>query len=510
MSVDSLRKRYLFKLSSSLLGFAISIIIQAIVPRGLGPEAFGSYAFLTSILTQIVLFFDLGNTSAFFVKVSQRPREFKIVTFYLGFTMLGFGLFLTGIATISFFPTQTSQIFPGQEIFYILIAAFFAIFSRVLQILNNMVDAYGLTVQSEKGMMGQKVVGLIIIFLLYITDKLNLINYFLYQYFIILLLSLLFIWIIRDSGIFKSENWKLTWLNVKEYFQEFYTYSNPLLIGFLFGFVSGILDRWLLQYFGGSVEQGFYGISFQISAVSTLFTGAMSMLIMREFSIAFSKSDFKHMAYLFRRFIPLLYSISAYISCFVAVQSDKVIYLMGGSQFKNAYLAVFIMSFYPIHQTYGQLSGSVFLATGQTKLYARLGILSVILGLPMVFFLLASSKFFGFNLGATGLAIKMVLIQVIFVNIQLYYNSRLLNLNFWKYIGHQIVCVTCLLVISIVVMLLINYGLNFENQVIVNFFLSGMVYTGLVIILVYFQPIVFGINSHDISYIKNLIIQRIK
>lgn len=510
MSVDSLRKRYLFKLSSSLLGFAISIIIQAIVPRGLGPEAFGNYAFLTSILTQIVLFFDLGNTSAFFVKLSQRPKEFKIATFYFYFTLLGFGLFLLGIATISFIPSFYKQLFPEQELFYILIAAFFAIFSRVLQILNNMADAYGLTVQSEKGMMGQKIIGLIVIVLLYITDKLNLINYFLYQYFIILLLSLLFIWIIRDSGIFKSENWKLTWLNVKEYFHEFYTYSHPLLIGFLFGFVSGILDRWLLQYFGGSVEQGFYGLSFQISAVSTLFTGAMSMLIMREFSIAFSKSDFGHMAYLFRRFIPLLYSIAAYISCFVAVQSDKLIHIMGGSQYKNAYMAVFIMSFYPIHQTYGQLSGSVFLATGQTKLYARLGIFSVILGLPMVFFLVASSKFFGFNLGATGLAVKMVLIQVIFVNIQLYYNSRLLNLNFWKYIGHQIVCVACLMIISIAVMWFVNNELNLGNQVIISFLLSGMLYTGLVGILVYFQPIVFGINSQDISYIKNFIIQKVK
>jgi hypothetical protein len=168
------------------------------------------------------------------------------------------------------------------------------------------------------------------------------------------------------------------------------------------------------------------------------------------------------------------------------------------------------MSFYPIHQTYGQLSGSVFLATGQTKLYARLGIFSVILGLPMVFFLVATSEFFGLDLGATGLAIKMVLIQVIFVNIQLYYNSRLLNLNFWKYIGHQIVCVACLMIISIAVMWFVSNGLNLGNNVISSFLLSGMLYTGLVGILVYFQPIVFGITNQDISYIKNFIIQQVK
>ena len=510
MSVDSLRKRYLFKLSSSLLGFAISIIIQAMVPRGLGPKAVGDYAFLTSILTQVILFFDLGNTSAFFVKLSQRPKEFKLAAFYFYFTLAGFAIFFLGIVIISFVPSFYKQLFPGQELYYIIIAAFFAIFSRVLQIFNNMADAYGLTVQSEKGLMGQKILGLVVIVLLYLGDKLNLTNYFLYQYFIIVFLTVLFAWIVRESGIFKSANWKLTWSNIKEYFNEFYTYSHPLLIGFLFGFVSGILDRWLLQYFGGSVEQGFYGLSFQISAVSTLFTGAMSMLIMREFSIAFSKSDYAHMSYLFRRFIPLLYSIAAYISCFVAIQSDKLIYLMGGSQYKNAYFSVLIMSFYPIHQTYGQLSGSVFLATGQTKLYARLGILSVILGLPMVFVLVASSKFFGLNLGATGLATKMVLIQIIFVNIQLFYNSRLLNLNFWKYLGHQVVSMACLVIISLAVMWFVDYGIHLENHVMISFLLSGMIYTGLVVILVYFQPIVFGITSQDVAYVKNLIIQKVK
>ena len=505
MPHDSLRKRYLFKLTSSLLGFAISIIIQAIVPRGLGPKSFGDYVFLTSVLTQIVLFFDLGNTSAFFVKLSQRPKEFKLAAFYFYFTVLGFGLFFIAISVISFIPLFYKQLFPNQDLLYILIATFYAIFSRVLQVLNNMADAYGLTVQSEKGMMAQKIIGLIIILLLYLTNNLNLINYFLYQYLIIIFLSFLFIWIIRDFGIFKTANWKLSIINIKEYINEFYSYSYPLLIGFLFGFVSGILDRWLLQYFGGSVEQGFYGLSFQISAVSSLFTGAMSMLIMREFSIAFSKNDLIQMSYLFRRFIPLLYSISAYISCFVAIQSDKLIYLMGGSQYNGAYLAVFIMSFYPIHQTYGQLSGSVFLATGQTKKYARLGIISVILGLPMLFFFVASSNFFGLNLGATGLATKMVLIQIVFVNIQLYYNSRLLNLNYWKYLGHQFISVACFITISLIVRWSVDYIFHLNNHILFSFFISGLIYSILVAILVFLKPIIFGIGKNDTSYIKNII-----
>jgi hypothetical protein len=56
----------------------------------------------------------------------------------------------------------------------------------------------------------------------------------------------------------------------------------------------------------------------------------------------------------------------------------------------------------------------------------------------------------------------------------------------------------------------VSNGLNLGNNVISSFLLSGMLYTGLVGILVYFQPIVFGITNQDISYIKNFIIQQVK
>jgi hypothetical protein len=56
----------------------------------------------------------------------------------------------------------------------------------------------------------------------------------------------------------------------------------------------------------------------------------------------------------------------------------------------------------------------------------------------------------------------------------------------------------------------VSNGLNLENHIFISFLLSGMLYTGLVGILVYFQPIVFGITSQDLAYVKNLIIQKVK
>jgi O-antigen/teichoic acid export membrane protein len=65
-----------------------------------------------------------------------------------------------------------------------------------------------------------------------------------------------------------------------------------------------------------------------------------------------------------------LFSIAAFLGVFFMVQAGKITLIFGGSRYTQATLAIGLMSFYAIHRTYGQLSGSVFLATGQTGFIA--------------------------------------------------------------------------------------------------------------------------------------------
>ena len=58
-------------------------------------------------------------------------------------------------------------------------------------------------------------------------------------------------------------------------------------------------------------------------------------------------------------------------------------------------------------------------------------------------------------------------------------------------------------------MWIVDYGIHLEKQLILNFLLSGMIYTVLTATLVYFQPIVFGISNQDITYIKNILSERV-
>lgn len=498
MPTDSLKKRYLSKLFANLIGLAISLVAAGIIPRGLGPKAYGDFSFLSNFFAQVVGFLDMGTSIGFYTKLSQRQGDFGLVSFYLSFacliSFLVFAFVWCAQATGAFV-----TLWPDQKLFYIYLASIWGILSWFTQILNKMADAYGVTVSSELAKVMQKGIGLAIILVLFFTKQLNLKHFFLCHYTTMIFLVVAFIWVMEGHGYSIWRSWKLSVVEIKCYIKEFFNYSHPLFVYALVGLIVGIMDRWLLQFFGGSVQQGFYGLSYRIGAICFLFTSAMTPLITREFAIAFDKYDIPEMTRLFRRYIPMLYAIAAYFACFIAVQAKSVAYIIGGAKFQHAILPVMIMAFYPIHQTYGQLSGSVFYATGQTRLYRNIGITFMLVSLPVAYFLLAPRDNFGLDFGATGLAIKMVALQFIGVNVQLWFNARLLKLPFWRYIGHQIISVGSLLGCAVVAMYCVDYWLGLNEKIVLSFLLSGFLYSLIVMGMIYFQPIIFGLKRQDIS-----------
>ena len=488
---DSLKKRYFAKLVTNFATLFINLGIQAIVPRALGPKVYGDFHFLSNFFAQVANFFDMGTSTCFYTKLSQRQSEFTIVSFYSYFFIIAsiFLLLLTNLC--QFFPIR-SVLWPNQNLFYIYLASVFGVLSWLTMILQKIIDAYGITVRAEIFRICQNFLGLIVICTLFYFKRLNLTMFFAYHYFMFFILGIgFFVFIIRHKH-FDRTKLILKFITIKKYIIEFYNYSHPLFIYSLIGLIAGILDRWLLQYFAGSLEQGFYGLSYQIGAVCFLFSSAMTPLIMREFSIAFAQNNLTEMARLFRRYVPMLYAIASYFACFTVIQASRITVIFGGYRFSEAALPVAIMAFYPIHQTYGQLSGSVFMATGQTKLYRNIGILFMLLGLPITYFLIAPKNFFGLNAGATGLALKMVAFNIIAVNVQLFFNSKLLKLNYYKYIGHQVLCVFCLLFFAYVTSLIADTLITND---ILSFFTAGIFYTIVVAIVVYCFPILFGLKK---------------
>lgn len=503
MAEDSLKKRYLFKLLANFVGFVFNIIIQAIVPRALGPKAYGDFGFLSSFFTSFVGFLDMGTSTCFYTKLSGKQNDFTLIRFYNFFVIVIFVVTLAFVCTTQVFNLQR-VIWPDQQMLYIYLAAIWGMLTWLVGLLIMMGDAYGITVATEKARIIQRAIGFALILFLFTLGQINLVQFFLYHYVILLLLAGLFIYIFAKQGYSLNKVWILPErLQIIKYFKEFYLFSHPLFLASIFALVVGIFDRWILQVASGSLQQGFYTLSYQIGAMCFLFTGAMMPLLLREFSIAQANRDTSQMAALFRRYCPALFSLSAYFSCFIALQADKVIYIFGGGQYGGALAAVTIMAFYPVHQTYGQLTSSVFFATGQTTLYRNIGIVFLILGLPVTYFLIAPADKWGLNAGATGLAIKMVLINVLSVNVQLYFNTKHLHLSFWQYLGYQFSSVICLLIFAGIAAEGVDYFLALRTNILINFLVSGLVYSMMVAGLAYFLPAVFGIRREDMNLLKN-------
>lgn len=502
--MDSLNKRYFYKLSTNLVGLIINVLSQTMITRGLGPKAYGDFSYLSNFFTQIFNFISMGTSYAFYTKLSQRQDDLMLISFYVYFSGIITSIVVIILAVISYSPI-TPWLFPNQTILIIYMALLLAILMWFYQIFNFIIDAFGLTVRGELCIMTQKIVGFLLIVLLFVSDKLILSIYYLYQYIITIFVMVFLLIIIR--GKIGSQNiWKLPLKKVIIYLREFYSYSHPLFILSLAVLFVGIFDRWMLEVYSGSLEQGYYGLVYQISSVSFIFTSAMTLLLIREFTIAFDSNDIEHFKYLFDLHIPLLYSITAYFSCFISVHGDKIINVIGGKSFIGASQAMRIMAFYPIHQTYGQLSGSIFLATGQTSLYRNIGVIISFLGIPIVYFLIASKDQSGFDAGASGLAIKMVGMQILAVNAQLYFNTKLLGLSFSHYVMQQIMVIGLYLLIAFGVFCSLNRAVQIDN-VIFNILINGIIYTILVAIILYFKPEILGVRKNSILQIKNKLLR---
>jgi O-antigen/teichoic acid export membrane protein len=500
---DRLEKRYIYKLSANLIGFCISIFTQAIIPRGLGPKAYGDFNFLSNFFTQATGLLDTGTSTCFYTKLSQRPKEQPLIVFYMYFVCT---VSLLVMAFVFFFNLKMgpSLLWPGQEITYVYLAAGLGISVWVAGLINQQADAFGITVLTEKLRILQKVVALLFVFVLFSIHQLNLLIFFLYNYLILILFATLLLWAFKRQGFGFSLRARLTRDLTTSYFKEFYNYSKPLFFYSLACFVASVFDRWLLQIFGGSEQQGFYGLSFQIAAVCFLFASAMTPLLMREFAVAFGRGDFEQMAFLFRRYIPVLYSVCAFFCCFTAMEAEKIVFIMGGKAYNAATAALRILSFYPLHQTYGQLSNSVFLATGKTGgVYRNASVAFMLGGIPLSYFLLAPRTKMGLGAGAPGLAFKMVLIQVLLNNVLLYFNTRMLKLSFWKFMGHQFVSVVALLILAYSSVRVIDSFLSPGRHLIINFIAAGTVYAILSLISVSLKPSLIGMRRRDVEGVIN-------
>lgn len=491
----TLARRYAFKLLANLASVPVYLVMEAILPRALGPRAYGNFSFATNVFQQLAGFLDMGTSTCFYNALSRRQREGGLVVFYARITLLTLAVMAVCGAALTI-PWAGERLLPGVPLWMAPAAALWGFLFWWSRVLRSMNDAIGATVRSELARTLCSLGGVAALLGLFWADRLDVRTLFAQQYVLMGGTALGF-WLVM-RGFWGPLPWRLAEEARRGYRREFFDYSHPLFVQSLLSFLFLATERWLLQWFNGSAEQGFFALSQKVSLACFLFVSAMTPLIMRELAIAWGREDREAMGRLLSRLAPPLYVLAAYFSSFTVAEGEVMVRVFGGAQFAAAVAPVQIMALYPVHQAYGQLAGSVFHAAGRTTVLRNLTALECVYGFAAAWFFLAPPQYGGLGLGAVGLAVKTVAVQFATVNIYLWLASRMIPLRFWRNLGHQVWSLAVLLALAQgcrTLTMLLNLG---GADSLPRFFSSGALYSLLVLVLVWMFPPFAGCRRQDL------------
>ena len=155
------------------------------------------------------------------------------------------------------------------------------------------------------------------------------------------------------------------------------------------------------------------------------------------------------------------------------------------------------MLLYPIHQSIGQINGTMFYATEKTRSYVIGNIIFMIFSVLTTIIVLAPKNFFipGLNRGSEGVALKLVLLQLIQVNLFSWYLSKIFKWNFDGF--NQIV----LFIFSLFFIYSSHLGIKqlSMNNIYIEFSLTTIVFLCLMLLIVLIKPNKVGLSKDFIN-----------
>lgn len=425
MNEASVGSRFSVTLVTNLLRAVINLSAGLLVARGLGPEDYGRFSFLIGAFLAIRHLLDLGSSNAFFTFISQRPRHRRFYMYYfgwLGVQSLG-PLLVVGLI----FPMQWVALIWEGEGRGLLLLAFAATFlqNRAWQTAVQIAESQRLTHRIQTLNLVVAAFHLVTVALLWTTGALTVSRLFLLifvEYAFALLVSAK----VLNVSIASVDPDRLP-----STFKEFGNYCGPLVPLAGVAFVYEFADRWLLQHYGGAVEQAYYAVGAQFAAVSLIATTSVLKIFWKEIAEAHERGDKERTANLYRRVHRVFYMVTASIAGFLIPWAEDVVRVILGPAFVAGAMTLAIMFLYPVLQTVGQINGTMLYATAQSRAQAIIGVAFMLCSIVVAYFVLAPPTALvpGMGLGATGLAIKMVGMAVLQVAALMWWTARV---NEWE------------------------------------------------------------------------------
>lgn len=516
MKIGSVKKRILISavanITRAIIGFSMGIIIA----RSLSPVGYGDLFFLIGSFTALCALIDMGTSSAFYTFISKRAMNRLFYYLYGGWLILQF---LLVILTISvFLPSGlVDKIWLGQSSGIILVAFATQFFQqRVWATVVQICEARRETALAQVAGVAISVLLLLLILLLISLDSLSIrsvlaATFLVYGSASILIFS-------RVHGALTTDDLGGDRKRyVIEVLQDYWRFCRPLIVVALFSFLYEFTDRWLLQHFGGAEQQGFYQISARFAAVSLLATTSMLSIFWKEIADSYSHGDMERVGRFFHRISRALYLLATVVACFLVPWAEDLASTVLGDEYGGAWPVLAVMLFYPIHQSIGQINATMFLASERTDSYMRITLFGMIVSMPISYLVLAPPVDYlipGLGLGALGVALKMLVLNVFLVNLQSWLLARY---HCWKYDWlFQIIACVSVLSLSYAMKWLGTEAVsrlgvtNIYSEMIFAMAISGVAFLLIIMLAIWHKPEIVGVDKEELQNLVSPVLSRIR
>lgn len=429
--MSSIRKRFLFSAGANAARAAISLTVGLIVARGLGPADYGNLAYLLGSFWAIRALLDLGTSSAFYTFIAQRGRGYHYYVVYFAWLAFQF-LFSVALVVVLLPAAVVAQFWLGLDrelILLALLATFLQ--NQVWLTVVQMHESVRQTVRIQLAGVLIILAHLILVAAMLFGDWLSLCavlwaivgEYFVAVVWLSATLRKSYVMLTPSSAADVSSADD----SLRMVLMAYVHYCRPMAVIAVFSFAYEIVDRWLLQRYGGASQQGYYQVAAQLSTVSLLATTSILNIFWKEIAEANQLGVHERVASLYRKTTQSLVFLAAFVSCFLAPWAETLVDVLLGSAYQGAWPVLMLMLFYPIHQAVGQINGTLLMATGRNSLYMKITVTGLLVSIPVAYVLIASGAGFGeigLGLGAMGLALKIVGLNFLFQNFQSWVISR--------------------------------------------------------------------------------------
>ena len=426
---QSILTRFAATLIVNILRGGFSFAGGILIARGLGASGYGDLSFLLGTFVAVGQLFDMGTSSAFYTFIARQKQSREFIVLYLGW--VGFQFIATVVAVGLLLPgSLVERIWVGHGRGIVLLA-FCASFltTQAWGLISQLGEAIRKTVLTQAVALSQAVAHLALVAAAVYWNWLavHTVMWLLIGEYALLVVTL-GPKLLRENIVEASVASRGSEAGVA----EFVAYCKPLAVYGCVAFLYGFADQWLLQRFGGAEQQGFFAVAQQFANLSLIASVSIMKVFWKEIAEADARQDRERVRMLYQKVSRGLLMVGAILSGFFIPWSETILELVLGKTYAPAWAALAIMFLYPIHQSVGQVCGTMLLSIGQTRLYVIQGASFMLASLPVSYVMQAppTAMIPGLGWGSFGMALKMVVLNVIGVNVMIVMIARLYG---WKY-----------------------------------------------------------------------------